>query len=62
MTEMCMNCASQVTRYIVLAVSEFLDTADEDPEQTKFDNVLICDSCWNCIRESSEVLRNILVI
>ena len=43
-----MNCGSLVTRYIVLAVSEFLDTLDEDPEQTKFDNVTICDSCWNC--------------
>lgn len=56
-----MNCGSLVTRYIVLAVSEFLDTLDEDPEQTKFDNVTICDSCWNCVKGNSKVLQNMLV-
>jgi hypothetical protein len=56
-----MNCGSQVTKYIVLAVSEFLDTVDEDPEQTKFDNLIICDSCWSCIKGNSKVLRNTLV-
>lgn len=61
MTEECMNCARLVTRYIVLAVSEFLDTSDEDPEQTKFDNLIICDSCWNCVKWNSKVLQNILV-
>ncbi|MFZ0325971.1 MAG: hypothetical protein WBP64_00565 [Nitrososphaeraceae archaeon] len=61
MTEECMNCGSLVTRYIVLAVSEFLDTLDEDPEQTKFDNVTICDSCWNCVKGNSKVLQNMLV-
>ncbi|HEY7080366.1 MAG TPA: hypothetical protein VH500_11735 [Nitrososphaeraceae archaeon] len=61
MTEECMNCGSRVTRYIVLAVSEFLDTADEDPEQTKFDDVLICDNCWNYVKGNSKILQNTLV-
>ena len=56
-----MNCGSLVTRYIVLAVSEFLDTLDEDPEQTKFDNVTICDSCWNRVKGNSKILQNMLV-
>jgi hypothetical protein len=56
-----MNCGSRVTRYIVLAVSEFLDTADEDPEQTKFDDVLICDNCWNYVKGNSKILQNTLV-
>ena len=61
MTEQCTNCGSLVTRYVVLAISEFQDTLDEDPEQTEFDNVTICDSCWNCIKGNSKVLQNMLV-
>jgi len=61
MTEECMNCAHLVTRYVVLAVSEFLDKSDEDSEQTKFDNLIICDNCWDCVKGNSMVLQNILI-
>jgi hypothetical protein len=56
-----MNCTHLVTRYIVLAVSEFLDKSDEDPEQIKFDNLIICGNCWDCIKGNSRVLQNILI-
>ena len=59
MPERCMRCRKQITKYVILGVTEFQDTG-EDSEGTKCDDAVLCVDCWSHIKESLKILQVIL--
>jgi len=61
MSEECVICGAQVTKYIILEVSEFKDNINGDPEGIGSEDIMLCNDCWNFVKLKSSVLQKLLV-
>lgn len=59
MSEKCENCRKQITKYVLLDVSEFRDSGD-DSEGIKFEDVILCIDCWTYAKQNSGILQEML--
>jgi len=45
MSEKCDSCGRQTRKYMILGITQFHDI-NEDPEVTKFEDIIVCINCW----------------
>jgi hypothetical protein len=58
-SEKCGNCKKHITKYVLLEVSEFEDSA-EDSKGIRFDDTTLCIDCWTSVKQNSRILHEIL--